>query len=190
MNESQLITVSVGTVGKAHGLKGEVSLILRTDVPEDRLYQGAQLEVAEASYEIPTVTVEKTRIQQGRWYVKFAEIVDRTAAEKFRGATLNVTLNRDEEFAEDPDAWYPEELKGLAVKTPTGEVLGKVLDLQNYPAHDVLLVRAVSGEKVMLPFVEEFVPEIDLDAQEVIATPPGGLFDPHNADSERDGKNG
>lgn len=194
---NDVITVAVGTVGKAHGLKGEVSLILRTDVPEDRLFDGAELNLDAAKATAPAalgslevLTVKSTRVQQGRWYVKFEEVTDRNLAEALRGADVTVDLDRDEEFELDPDAWYPDELKGLSVETEDGTVLGKVIGLEHYPAQDMLIVRGVDGTRVMLPFVEELVPEVDLEAGKVIANPPGGLFDPENASSERDGQQG
>lgn len=62
--------VTVATIGRAHGLRGEVGLILRTDQPETRLETGTVLAVAGG--EGPTsLTVARTRIQQGRWYVAF-----------------------------------------------------------------------------------------------------------------------
>ena len=190
---SDIVTVVVGTIGKAHGLKGEVSLMLRTDVPEVRLYDGAELDLdrtgaADAdAVQADALTVAGTRIQQGRWYVKFAEIQHRTQAEALRGAELTVSVDRDEEFEEDPDAWYPDELKGLSVETAAGDKLGVVVDLVHYPAQDQLIVKSAAGPSVMLPFVAELVPEVDIDAGRVIADPPGGLFDPENAVSERDG---
>ncbi|MDO5645328.1 MAG: ribosome maturation factor RimM [Dermabacter sp.] len=190
MNDT--VTVVIGTIGKAHGLKGEVSLILRTDIPEDRLYEGAKLQLdltgaaAPERVGLSTLTVAGTRTQQGRWYVKFEEVTGRDLADALRGADLTLEVDREEEFEEDPDAWYPAELKGLAVITAAGDVLGEVVDLLHYPAQDQLIVRAKDGRRVMLPFVDELVPEVDLEAGHVIAAPPGGLFDPENAVSERD----
>lgn len=185
------VTVVIGTIGRPHGLKGEVSFMLRTDSPEERLQPGAVLNVDPAGAVGETaglwkqLTVRSTRIQQGRWYVKFAELTDRTAAEQMRGADLTLDLDRDEEWEEDPDAWYPHELKGLTVQRADGTPLGTVLDLENMPAHDVLIIRSHSGARVMLPFVDELVPEVNLEDGVIIADPPGGLFDPENAESER-----
>ncbi len=180
----------MGTIGKAHGLKGEVSLMVRTDIPEERLVRGAEFDV-DGPEGVPTrLTLTSTRTQQGRWYVKFAEIHNRTEAESLRGADLTLELDREEEFEEDPDAWYPEELKGLEVRTEDGRVLGTVTGLDHYPAQDLLIVRGADGRRVMLPFVEELVPEVDIDNGFVLANPPGGLFDPENALSERDGAEG
>src|SRR5699024_3709131 len=102
------LEVIVATVGRAHGLRGEVALTLRTDRPAERLGTGTVLEVApeqQASGARPavrTLTVASTRTQQGRWYARFAEIGDRTAAEALRGSDLTATVDVDEEAAEDP----------------------------------------------------------------------------------------
>src|SRR5690606_12739470 len=80
--------VTVARIGKAHGLKGEVTVELRTDIPEDRLYPGAVLDT-----DPPTagpLTVQSVRQQAGRWYVRFEQIADRTAAENARGIELLV----------------------------------------------------------------------------------------------------
>ncbi|MFC0675585.1 ribosome maturation factor RimM [Brachybacterium hainanense] len=176
--------VVVATIGKAHGLRGEVALILRTDQPEVRLARGTVFETGTAQTPRP-LTIVSTRTQAGRWYARFAEIEGRTAAEEARGTELVLAVDLAEEADEDPDAWYPEDLIGLAVRHVDGTELGTVADLEHYPAQDLLIVRTPAGGRVMLPFVEQLVPEIDLEAGVVLADPPGGLFDPENAESER-----
>jgi 16S rRNA processing protein RimM len=180
MNE---IEVVVATIGRAHGLKGEVSLILRTDQPAERLRAGSAFAVGER-----TVTITSTRIQQGRWYARFAEVTDRTHAESLRGTELVATLDRDQEAEEDPDAWYPDELRGLTVRHLDGTELGTVVDLLHYPAQDVLVVRTPDQRRVMLPFVEELVPEVGLDEGVVLADPPGGLFEERAEDESEQGR--
>ena len=171
------LTVIVATIGKAHGLRGEVSLIVRTDQPEERLAAGTTFEITSGSG-LRTLTVVSTRVQNDRWYARFAEITDRTAAEQLRGIDLSIEVDTAEEADADPDAWYPSELKGLTVRHVIGgRALGTVVDLLHYPAQDLLVVRTPEGRRVMLPFVEDLVPEVDLEQQEVLADPPGGLFD-------------
>ena len=185
----ELRSVAVATIGKAHGLKGEVVLILRTDQPEERLDRGTVLAVEHDSSSasgplgaVPALTVGTTRVQQGRWYVRFDEVTDRTAAEALRGAVLTLDVDPAAESEDDPDAWYPDELKGLRVQDTHGRELGTVIDLEHYPAQDLLIVRTPDRRRVMLPFVEELVPEVDTEAGIVVADPPGGLFDELDAD--------
>ena len=78
--------LTVATIGRAHGLRGEVALDLRTDDPEARLADGQVLRTVPAS--AGPLTVVSTRIQNGRWHVAFAELGDRTAAEQARGIAV------------------------------------------------------------------------------------------------------
>lgn len=170
------LDVIVATIGKAHGLRGEVALNLRTDQPEERLQIGTAFEVEDGGRP-RTLTVDSVRAQQNRWYVTFEEVADRTGAEALRGVELSVAVDADEEIDEDPDAWYPSQLKGLAVRHVDGRELGTVVGIEHYPAQDLLIVRTGDGRRVQLPLVEQLVPEVDLGNAVVLANPPGGLFD-------------
>lgn len=178
--------VIVATIGKAHGLRGEVALNLRTDQPAERLLSGTVFDVAPGKPQgtgvapglLPRqLTLVSTRTQQDRWYARFEEIPDRTAAESLRGVELSLELDAEQESEEDPDAWYASQLEGLPVRHVDGRELGVVTGLQHYPAQDLLLVRTPDGRRVQLPLVEQLVPEIDLERGEILADPPGGLFE-------------
>ncbi|WP_422116949.1 ribosome maturation factor RimM [Brachybacterium sp. UNK5269] len=170
------LDVIVATIGKAHGLRGEVALNLRTDQPEERLQPGTSFEVEDGGRP-RALTVRSVRAQQNRWYVSFEEVADRTEAEALRGVELSVAVDAEEESDEDPDAWYPSQLKGLAVRHVDGRELGTVVGIEHYPAQDLLIVRTGDGRRVQLPLVEQLVPEVDLENAVVLADPPGGLFD-------------
>ncbi|MDN5821928.1 MAG: ribosome maturation factor RimM [Brachybacterium sp.] len=170
------LDVIVATIGKAHGLRGELALILRTDQPEERLQPGTAFTI-EAAGRPRTLTVASTRSQQERWYVRFEEVADRNDAESLRGIDLQVGVDAQQEADEDPDAWYPSQLKGLRVQHVDGRDLGTVVGIDHYPAQDLLIVRTTDRRRVQLPLVEQLVPEVDLEDGVVIADPPGGLFD-------------
>ncbi|WP_062377198.1 ribosome maturation factor RimM [Demequina pelophila] len=162
--------VTVARIGRAHGLRGEVSVELRTDIPEDRLIPGEAYETEPA--EAGPLTIARVRVQSGRWYVQFEEIGDRTAAENARG--IELVLDADE--SDEEDAWFVQELVGLEAVRPDGTVLGTVVDLMSMPAQDLLVVKQPGGSRAMIPFVEEFVPEVDLEGGRVVLTPPYGLL--------------
>ena len=170
------LDVIVATIGRAHGLRGEVALTLRTDQPEERLQRGTSFTVTHDGRE-RTLTVARTRLQQDRWYATFEEVADRTDAESLRGIDLELAVDAEEEAEEDPDAWYPSQLKGLAVRHVDGRELGTVAGVEHYPAQDLLIVRTPDRRRVQLPLVEQLVPEVDLEQGVVLADPPGGLFD-------------
>ena len=187
-----LLTVAV--IGPAHALKGEVRLDIRTDDPEGRLAPGTSLPVqaprgdaGPAGSAPDHLTVARLRFDGARWFARFEEVGDRTAAEALRGARLLVdtsTADRDGADSAEDDAWYAHELIGLrAIRVvpealPDGETqhLGEVVDLEPGVAQDRLVVRTPDGERIAVPFVEALIPEIDPDAGTITLAPPGGLF--------------
>jgi len=162
--------LTVARVGRANGLKGDVSLDVRTDIPEQRLVVGAHFETEPAS--AGPLTLSRVRQHSGRWVVAFDEVEGRDAAEALAGTELVV----DGDESDEDDAWYVHELMGLTAERPDGTVVGEVVDLLDLPAHDVLVVRQADGFRAMIPFVEAFVPEVDVTGGRVIVTPPYGLL--------------
>jgi len=162
--------LTVARIGRAHGLRGDVALDLRTDAPEERLAVGQVLRTEPAS--AGPLTVTGARVQQGRWYVTFAGISDRTAAEALAGVELVV----DEDASDEDDAWYPHELAGLRAEHVDGRVLGTVAGVEHLPAHDVLVVVEPSGARSLVPFVRAIVPVVDVAGGRVVLDPPGGLL--------------
>ncbi len=163
--------LTVARIGRAHGLRGEVSLEVRTDSPDERLAVGAVLATEPAS--AGPLTIATRRVQQGRWVVAFEQVRDRTAAEALRGVELVVDTAGDEP---DEDAWYPHELVGLRAEAADGRLLGEVVGLEPAPAHDMLVLREVGGERTLVPFVRVIVPVVDVAAGRVVLDPPGGLL--------------
>ncbi len=162
--------LTVARVGRAHGLRGEVGLDVRTDDPEDRLAVGTVLQTEPADR--GPLTVQQVRVQHDRWFVTFAEASDRTAAESLRGVVLVVDADEDS----DEDAWYPHQLTGLRAEHVDGRLLGEVVGLEHLPAHDMLMVREPDGVRTLVPFVRAIVPVVDVPGGRVVLDPPGGLM--------------
>ncbi|GEN79347.1 ribosome maturation factor RimM [Actinotalea fermentans] len=162
--------LTVATIGRAHGLKGEVALDLRTETPEERLAVGAVLATEPAA--AGPLTVVRTRVQSGRWFVAFAEVADRTGAEALRGVELVV----DTPASDEDDAWYPHELVGLRAERPDGSPVGEVVGLEHLPAQDALVVREPDGSRTLVPFVLAIVPVVDVAGGRVVVDPPAGLL--------------
>jgi 16S rRNA processing protein RimM len=161
----------VGRVGRAHGVRGEVSVEVRTDDPDARFAPGSSLATENAG----PLTVETVRAHSGRLLVRFAGIEDRTAAETLRGLLLLVD-SADIPPVEDPDEFYDHELIGLTAVTADGTSLGEVVDVE-HPGQDVLVVRRTSGEDALVPFVGAIVTSVDVPAGRIVLDPPPGLLD-------------
>jgi 16S rRNA processing protein RimM len=168
--------VVVARIGKPHGLRGEVTVQLHTDDPETRFAAGAVLatRAAAGSGVPPALTIRSTRVHQGVWLLAFEEISDRTSAESLRGTRLVADAHP---ATDESDAWYADELRGLAVVTIDGTRLGEVTGLEVGPAQDLLVVRLDAGTDAYLPFVEAIVPEVDVEGGRVVVDPPEGLLE-------------
>jgi 16S rRNA processing protein RimM len=146
-------------------------------VPERRFAEGAVLGCTAEG--IDSLTVVGARRHSGRWLVRFAEVSDRTAADAVRGALLTIDPADAGSAAEDSDdeAWWDAELIGLAVVTIADARVGEVADIVHTPGGDLLAVRTGEGDEVLVPFVAEIVPTVDVAGGLVVVDPPDGLLE-------------
>lgn len=164
--------LQVARIGKPHGIRGEVTVQLFTDAPEERFEPGAVFRVDPAAQ--GPLTVSSARWNKEILVLGFEEIADRNAAEVLRGAKLFI---ESDETADDEDgAWYEHELVGLEARVGD-EVVGKVSALRTMTVQDLLIIERSDGEEILVPFVEEIVPEVDVEGGFVLLTPPEGLLE-------------
>ncbi|MGI5530755.1 ribosome maturation factor RimM [Streptomyces syringium] len=168
----------VGRIGRAHGIKGEVTVEVRTDEPELRLGPGAVLATDPAG--VGPLTIETGRVHSGRLLLRFAGVKDRTGAEALRNTLLIAEID-PEDVPEDPEEFYDHQLMDLDVVTVDGIEIGRITEISHLPSQDLFIVERPDGSEVMIPFVAEIVPEIDLEAQRAIIDPPPGLIDADQA---------
>lgn len=164
--------VVIGRIGKAHGIRGDVTVEVRTDEPERRFAVGTTLLSTHAT----PLVVADARDHSGRLLLRFEGINDRTAAEALRGTVLEADIDPSE-MPEDEDEYYDRQLIGLAAVRVDGEQLGIVSDVIHLPGHDLLAVTSETRGEVMVPFVHEIVTEVDVLGGRVTIDPPGGLFE-------------
>nr|WP_202469523.1 ribosome maturation factor RimM [Streptomyces sp. SID2888] len=164
----------VARIGRAHGIKGEVTVEVRTDEPELRLPPGAVLATDPAS--AGPLTIETGRVHSGRLLLRFEGVADRTAAEALRNTLLIADVDPDE-LPEDEDEYYDHQLIDLDVVTVDGAEIGRITEISHLPSQDLFVVERPDGSEVYVPFVQEIVTEIDLEEQRAVIDPPPGLID-------------
>ncbi|MFF3321020.1 ribosome maturation factor RimM [Streptomyces sp. NPDC002889] len=164
----------VARIGRAHGIKGEVTVEVRTDEPELRLGPGAVLATDPAG--AGPLTIETGRVHSGRLLLRFEGVRDRNAAETLRNTLLIAEVD-PEEHPEDPDEYYDHQLTDLDVVLADGTEVGRITEISHLPSQDLFIVERPDGSEVMIPFVEEIVTEIDLAEQKAVIDPPPGLID-------------
>ena len=166
--------VVVGRIGRPHGIRGEVTVEVRTDSPDARFAPGSVLTTDPAR--LGPITVAAARWHSGRLLLSVAGVHDRTGAEDLRGAVLSAEVD-DGDIPEDPEEFYDHQLRGLGVvAVGTSEVIGVVDDVVHLPGQDLLSVKRDGGREVLVPFVAEIVTDIDVDAGRVVVDLPAGLL--------------
>ncbi|HXR67090.1 MAG TPA: ribosome maturation factor RimM [Dermatophilaceae bacterium] len=164
--------VVVARIGKAHGLRGEVTVQVLTGAPDERFVPGATF-VTEPVAAGPLV-LRSARDHNGILLLGFEHTDDRTGAEALRGIKLLADALEDDG---DEDAWYERDLVGLKAVTVGGDEVGEVTALESRPAQDLLVLRLTDGRQARVPFVTAIVPEVDIAGGRVVLDPPAGLLD-------------
>jgi 16S rRNA processing protein RimM len=180
MSAVESIEVLVGRIGKPHGIRGHVTIDVRTDEPERRFTDGAVLRAVPpkgSAFGAQTLTVQASRWHQGVLHLLFAELSDRNEAEAARGVLLYTDIAADA-TPEDPDEYYDHQLVGLAAYDTDGKHLGEVSSLVHGGAQDLLTVRTPDGRDGLVPFVKELVPVVDLTEGRVVIADRPGLVTP------------
>jgi 16S rRNA processing protein RimM len=173
--------IAVGQIVRAHGIRGEVTVAVRTDEPDVRFAPGTTL--ATEPPERGPLTVVATRWHTGRLIVTFEGVRDRNAAEDLRGTVL-VLDSAQIPAPADPDEFYDHQLIGLAVVTAAGAPVGEVTDVLHH-GQDLLVIRRAVGRPAggpatdaLVPFVSAIVTEVDVPSGRLVIDPPPGLLDP------------
>ncbi|KFI46006.1 16S rRNA processing protein RimM [Bifidobacterium bohemicum] len=221
--ESELLRVC--RIGRAQGLKGEVTVQTFTGEPERRFAAGSTLYTSDGAH---TYTVAHSRTFKDRWILHFEGVANRDASEALNGLELYAQADDRDEMIEE-DAWYPKDLIGLEARIAdkpvngadsgkAGALVGKVVDMIDTPGQSLLKIRLVrpmvehadgsyvpaesanaethagkieqSGSRkgksnakepkivrtALVPFVDQLVPDIDLEAGSLRLDPPCGLI--------------
>jgi 16S rRNA processing protein RimM len=143
MSQSRPVTLAV-IIG-AHGVGGEV-----------RLKVFAENLSAHKCFNAGALTLKSLR-EGNQIIARFAEIPDRTAAERMRGTEL--TVPRDALPPLGEGEYYHADLIGLPAVSTGGEELGQVVAVENFGAGDVLEIERPDGKRFMVPMTTEAVPE-------------------------------
>ena len=157
--------LNVGRIGRAHGILGEATIEVRTDEPERRFAVGA-----EVLTETGKLTVSSARVHNGILLLGFKGYSDRNAIEKLRNTLLYAEVDINEPGL-DEDDYHIQQLIGLRAELEDGTEFGAITDVLNLPAQDCLAIKTKNGE-VLIPFVRQLVPVVDLAAKRVVVIPP------------------
>jgi 16S rRNA processing protein RimM len=161
--------VVVGKITRAHGVRGEVAVLVLSEVPE-RFDPGSVLRLEDGT----TLTIAKTRHDRGRLLVTFKEVTTRERAMALGGRFLVVSV------ADLPDlpegSWWPHEIEGCQVVTESGRELGTVGEVVNNPANDIWIVGSGEGE-VLIPVLRDVIMAVDTESRRIVVREVPGLLE-------------
>jgi 16S rRNA processing protein RimM len=164
----------VARIGRPHGVQGELTVEVRTDDPEDRFAPGAVL--GAEPVERGPVTITRSFVHSGRWVLALDGVGDRAAAEALRDTLLLVGVD-ELPVITDADEFYDHQLVGLQARLTDGTAVGVVHDVVHGPAGDLLAIEREATTELLVPFLRDMVPTVDVEAGYVEVRPPEGLLD-------------
>jgi 16S rRNA processing protein RimM len=161
-------TVAVGRVARAHGVQGEVAVLVLSEV-EDRFAPGATLWLEDGR----ALTVESSRPHRGRLLVRFREVRDREQAEGLQRALLVVPESSSPSLPEG--SWWDHQIEGCAVETDRGRALGTVREVIHTAANDVWSVVSEDGVETLVPVLNDVLASVDVAAKRIVVREIEGL---------------
>lgn len=165
--------VTIGKITRPWGLRGEVSVFPLTDQVE-RFSGLSSVLVEDRAGRLKLFTIEGVRRLTRSVAIQFAGVSSEEAAEALRGCFLVVP--REEVASLPAGSFYVFDMIGMQVETDSGKVLGRLADVEHYPANDVFVVDC-GGKTSLVPAVREIVREIRLDEKRMIVEERPGLFE-------------
>jgi 16S rRNA processing protein RimM len=161
-------TVAVGRVSRAHGVQGEVAVLVLSEV-EGRFAPGATLWLEDGR----TLTVESSKPHRGGLLVRFREVRDREQAEGLQRALLVVPESSSPSLPEG--SWWDHQIEGCAVETDRGRPLGTVREVIHTAANDVWSVVDGGGGETLVPVLNDVLVSVDVGAKRIVVREIAGL---------------
>ena len=171
--------LTVGLITSCHGINGQVKVKSLSDFDERFLKPGTRW--LQKENELPkTMELISGFKQPGKdtFIIKFQGISNRDNAEKLKKYKILVKTNKLPKLKKEE--FHLLELINLQVKTLENDdlkIIGKVINLENESNNLLVIELFENQKKVLVPFVKEIVPLVDIKNNFLIINPPKGLLE-------------
>lgn len=164
--------LAIGRVTRAHGVRGEISVVVLTEFPE-------RFDTTEWVYLGNEMEADAYRVKKHRWHkinvlLTLEGVTDRTAAEQLRGLLVQVPVEDAVPLPEG--SYYLYQVIGLPVFTTEGERLGVLSNMLETKANNVYVVLNENGKEILLPVISDVVKSIDLQKGQIVVELIEGLI--------------
>ena len=163
----------VGVISNTHGVRGEVKIFSTTD--DIRRFKKLKQCVIDTGREKIPVEVESCKFFKQTPILKFKTIDQLNDVERFKGKDLLV--HRDHAVKLQKNEFFIVDLGGLKVESDDGMDLGVLTDVLQTGANDVFVAKMPDGNEVLIPYIEQCVPEIHPETGKVVVHLLPGLLD-------------
>ncbi|MBW0434847.1 16S rRNA processing protein RimM [Leptospira yasudae] len=165
--------ISLGQLGKPFGIKGWLRFNVRESVlTEIKLPITLKLSKPDPNFPAKEITLLEIKPHTGKFVVRFEGVSTPEEAEKWIGGLLHLPQNLLPKI-KTKDEFYIRDLIGLQAVDETGNLLHwKLTDVQDNPAHPILIFAKQNGEEVLIPFIGVFVGKVDVQAKTVVLIQP------------------
>lgn len=163
----------IGWIVKPHGLKGEVTLSLEDDAPDD-------LDTLEAVFldqnsRLVPYFIESISGQGNKAFVKFEDV--NTHDEALRISRQSVFLEKSKRPPAEPNQFYDDEIIGFEVEDQNLGGLGTISQIIQAGPNKLLEVTSESGKEILIPVNGPFILNINKDEKTVLVDLPEGFLD-------------
>jgi 16S rRNA processing protein RimM len=164
-------TVAVGRITRAHGVRGEVAVLVISEV-SDRFAEGATVWLEDGR----SLTVSSSRPHGDRLLVRFREVADRAQAQALQRALLVVPESASPTLPEG--SWWDHQIEGCAIETDSGRTLGIVREVIHTGANEVWSAIDEGGNETLVPVLEDVLVSVDVEAKRIVVREIPGLTVP------------
>lgn len=159
--------IEIGKIVNTHGLKGECKIYSSTDFDEERFAVGNQIHVKYNKEDL-LLKIATFRKHKGMVLISFEGLQDINCIEKYKGSSIYV--NEDELHDLEENEVYFYQLVGCLVKDEEGNELGEITEILETAAHDIIRVKQEGRKDLLIPYVERFIVEEDVEKKVIIVS--------------------
>lgn len=163
--------VVIGIVVGSHGLQGTLKVDPRTDFPE-RFEAINTCYLCREEEDVQIAQIKRCKFAPRGILLTLDRVRTREEADRLRGATIEIPLS--ERWTLPENSFYISDLVGCIAFDEAGTKIGEI-DQVIRGSQDILSIKSSQGE-ILVPFVDEWVGETDVDAKVVVIRRAGELF--------------
>ena len=165
--------IEIGKIINTHGIKGELKIISSTDFEEERFAVGNTVNI-QFGKELVPMEVASFRRHKGCLLVAFKDLLNINFVEKYKGCVISVDSDELQKLDEDEVYFY--QLLDCQVVDEEENELGKVVEIIETLAHHTLRVRNAEGKEVLIPYVDAFIVDVDVELKKIVVHVIEGLL--------------